>query len=119
MPYLSLDLEMSGPDPHWNEVIQIGAVLYDDNWQELGTFLSNVYPENEEAFSSHSEAIHGLTLDELNDAPMMHEVLPDFEAGREKFWVGNNLPLKAKNSITYKTCSSAGKAYCMMCSFCK
>ncbi len=79
MPYLVLDLEMSGPEPGWNEIIQIGAVLYDDNWKKLGTYLSNVYPENEEAFSIPSEEVHGLTLQELEDAPMIYEVLPVFE----------------------------------------
>ncbi|MBX7241024.1 MAG: 3'-5' exonuclease [Bacteroidia bacterium] len=79
MPYLVLDLEMSGPEPGWNEIIQIGAVLLDDNWKQLGTYLTNVYPENEEAFSIPSEEVHGLTLDELEDAPAVYEVLPEFE----------------------------------------
>jgi DNA polymerase III epsilon subunit-like protein len=44
MPYLVVDLEMSGPEPGYHEIIQIGAVLLNDNWVELGTFLTNVYP---------------------------------------------------------------------------
>jgi DNA polymerase-3 subunit epsilon len=79
MPFLSLDLEMSGPEPGWNDIIQIGAVLLDDNWNELGEFIENVYPENEEAFSSSSEKIHGLTLADLEDAPLIYDVLQDFE----------------------------------------
>ena len=51
MPYLVVDLEMSGPEPGYHEIIQIGAVLLNDNWVELGTYLSNVYPENEEALT--------------------------------------------------------------------
>ena len=49
MPYLVLDLEMTGPEPDYNEIIQLGAVLYDDTWLERGQYLTNVYPENKEA----------------------------------------------------------------------
>lgn len=79
MPYLVVDLEMSGPEPGYHEILQIGAVLLNDNWTELGTFFSNVYPENEEAFTASAEQIHGLSWDELQEAPMVYEVLEDFE----------------------------------------
>lgn len=79
MSYLVLDLEMTGPEPDYNEIIQIGAVLFDDEWNELGQYLTNVYPENEDAFSSHSEKIHNLSLDDLEDAPMIYDVLPELE----------------------------------------
>ncbi len=79
MSFLVLDIEMTGPEPGWNEIIQIGAELFDDNWQSLGTYLSNVYPENEESFSSHSEKIHGLSKEDLEDAPMIYDVIPEFE----------------------------------------
>lgn len=80
MHYLVLDLEMTGPEPGWNEIIQIGACLYDENWNELGQYLSNVYPENEESFSSYAEKVHNLSLADLDDAPMIYDVLPAFEA---------------------------------------
>lgn len=80
MEYLVIDLEMSGDDPSYHDVIEIGAVLYTDNWVELGRYQSYVYPENEEAFSKPSEEVHGITLDQLKDAPMLDDVLPEFEA---------------------------------------
>ncbi len=79
MHYLVIDLEMSGDDPSWHEIIQVGAVLYTEQWKELGRYKSNVYPENEEAFSKPSAEIHGLSLEVLKEAPMMSEVLPEFE----------------------------------------
>jgi DNA polymerase III subunit epsilon len=79
MNYLVIDLEMTGGDPSWHEIIQIGAVLYTEGWQELGRYKTLVYPENEEAFSKPSEAVHGISLDELKDAPMLDDVLPEFE----------------------------------------
>lgn len=80
MEYLVIDLEMSGDDPSYHDVIEIGAVLYTDNWLELGRYQSYVYPENEEAFSKPSEEVHGISLAQLKDAPMLDDVLPAFEA---------------------------------------
>jgi len=77
--YLVLDLEMSGMEVGWHEILQIGAVLYDQNWQELGQFLDDACPENKEAFSSSAEKVHGLSWDELQDAPMIYDLLPEFE----------------------------------------
>ncbi len=79
MPYLVVDLEMSGPDAGYHEIIQIGAVILNDNWSPLGTYLSNVYPENEEAFTASAEKVHGLSLDDLKEAPMIYEMFEDFE----------------------------------------
>ncbi len=79
MYYLVMDLEMTGLEPGWHEICQIGAVLYDDSWEELSRFLTNVYPENEESFSLPAVEVHGLTMEELEEAPMMHEALPEFE----------------------------------------
>lgn len=79
MHYLVLDLEMTGTEPGWHEIIQIGAVLYDQNWQELGRYLQNVYPENEDSFSLPAQEVHGLSEADLEDAPMIYEVLPEFE----------------------------------------
>lgn len=89
MPYLVLDLEMTGPEPDYNEIIQIGAVLFDDDWRERGQYLTNVYPENEDAFSSSSEKIHNLSLADLEDAPMMYDVLPELEE-----WICNQLGIR-------------------------
>jgi len=79
MSFLVLDIEMTGPEPGWNEIIQIGAEFFNDQWQSLGTYLQNVYPENEEAFTAKSEEVHGLSIDDLEDAPMIFDVIPEFE----------------------------------------
>lgn len=79
MKYLSLDLEMTGFEPGWHEIIQIGAVMLDENFEEIAEFETNVYPENEESFSSRSEQVHNLSMAELDDAPMLYEALEDFE----------------------------------------
>jgi len=95
MPYLVLDLEMTGPEPDYNEIIQIGAVLFDDDWTEKGQYLTNVYPENEDAFSSSSEKIHNLSLADLQDAPMMYDVLPAMED-----WICKQLNIRVPTGQT-------------------
>jgi len=94
MPNLVLDLEMTGPEPDYNEIIQIGAEIYDDEWNKKGEYLTNVYPENEDAFSGHSEEIHGISIDELDDAPMIYDVLPEFEA-----WIRESLYWQSDDSL--------------------
>jgi DNA polymerase III subunit epsilon len=95
MPFLVLDLEMSGPEPGYNEIIQVGAVLYDDDWTERGTYLSNVYPENEEAFTASSEKVHNLSLADLEDAPMIYDVLPEMEE-----WIIDKLGIVKRGPAT-------------------
>ncbi|MBE9462984.1 exonuclease domain-containing protein [Dyadobacter subterraneus] len=84
MAFLVLDIEMTGPEPGWNEIIQIGAEFFDDQWRSLGTYLQNVYPENEEAFTAKSEEVHGLSIDDLEEAPMIFDVIPEFEKWLKK-----------------------------------
>lgn len=98
MPYLVLDLEMSGPDPEYNEIIQIGAVLFDDDWQEKGRYLSNVYPENKEAFTASAEKVHNLSLADLEDAPMIYDVLPELEE-----WIIETLGIRKLGTSTDNT----------------
>ena len=79
MPYLILDLEMTGSEAGYHEIIQIGAVLADDNWTYLSEFESLVYPENQENISTAAEAVHGISVDELEDAPQSFEMIENFE----------------------------------------
>lgn len=95
MPFLVMDLEMTGTTPGWHEIIQIGAVLVDDEWNEKDTYLQNVYPENEESFSEPAENVHGLSIHQLQDAPMQYEVLPEFED-----WVRKGLNRKVPQEET-------------------
>ncbi|MDI9859346.1 3'-5' exonuclease [Flectobacillus roseus] len=80
MPYLILDLEMSGQEAGYHDIIQIGALLADNDWKVLSKFETLVYPDNEETFSSYSEKVHGISLEDLEDAPSSYDALEDFEA---------------------------------------
>ncbi|TAE76111.1 MAG: 3'-5' exonuclease [Bacteroidetes bacterium] len=107
--YLVLDLEMSGTDVEWHEIIQIGAVLYNEKWEELGQFLDNVYPQNREAFSASAEKVHGLSWEDLQDAPMLHEILPELEDWIvEK--VGIRKPTQAQKEGTLRSVMICGQS---------
>jgi DNA polymerase-3 subunit epsilon len=86
MPYLIFDLEMTGSESDYHDIIQIGAVLVDDHWNKVSEFESLVYPDNSETFSKYSEEIHGISLYELEDAPSAYDVFEDFES-----WMRKNL----------------------------
>lgn len=80
--YLCLDLEMSGGLPGIHDIIQIGAVLVDENFEEISSFATLVYPENEEDFDPDSKRVHGIARFELDDAPSLEEALDDME-----YWI--------------------------------
>jgi len=79
MPYLIFDLEMSGTESDYHDIIQIGAVLTDDNWNKISEFESLVYPDNPDTFSFYSEEIHGISLIDLEEAPSAYDVFDDLE----------------------------------------
>lgn len=80
--YLSIDLEMSGSIPGEHDIIQIGAVLVNENFEVLSEFESLVYPENEADFDPGSKKVHGISRFELEEAPSLEEALDDLE-----FWL--------------------------------
>ncbi|MCK6611715.1 MAG: 3'-5' exonuclease [Bacteroidia bacterium] len=82
--YLIIDLEMSGSESDYHDILQIGCVLADKNWKTMWEFESLVYPENPDSFSADSEKIHGLSLSDLQDAPLIEDVLENLETGLRK-----------------------------------
>jgi DNA polymerase-3 subunit epsilon len=101
-----LDLEMTGPEPGWNEIIQIGAIFTDGQFNELGSFSTLVFPENKESFSMLSGEIHGITQYDLQDAPMVHDALELFEN-----WILNCL--REKSGVRNPTRADLRK--CVIC----
>jgi len=72
MPYLFFDLEMTGTESDYHDIIQIVAVLVDKQWNKVSEFESLVYPDNPETISKYSEEIHGISLSDLEDALKKH-----------------------------------------------
>lgn len=86
MYYLVVDLEMTGPKPGYHDIIEIGAVLLNEEWHKVSTFGSLIYPQDAETMTTSAEAIHGISIDDLEDAPLLGAVLDDFE-----IWIRKSL----------------------------
>lgn len=82
--YLCIDLEMSGQTPGVHDIIQIGAVLLDENFEKISEFESLIYPENEADFDPGSKRIHGISRFELDEAPSLEETIDDLEYWLQK-----------------------------------
>ena len=94
MPYLIIDLEMSGTEYGFHDIIQIGAVLADDNLNTIAEFSSLVYPKNEGIFSEEAEEIHGISIFDLEEAELIHTVLDSFED-----WIREKLHRKKTDKL--------------------
>lgn len=95
MPYLILDLEMTGGETGYHDIIQIGAVIADDNWKMLSEYQTLVYPDNEENFSTYSEEVHGISIYDLEDAPQSFEAIEEFEK-----WIRKSLKRNQAVALT-------------------
>ncbi len=85
---------MTGSESDYHDIIQIGAVLVDEQWNKVSEFESLVYPDNPETISKYSEEIHGISLSDLEDAPSAYDVFEDFEN-----WIRKNLKRKQNENI--------------------
>ena len=75
--YVVVDIETTGLDSRFDEIIEIGAIKY-INDEEIGRFHSLVKPE--EGISDFITKLTGITEDMLVDAPSVSSVLPKFRA---------------------------------------
>ncbi len=92
--YLVLDLETTGTEVGYHEIIQIGAVLLDQAFNEISNFFSNVCPVYENRFSKEAQKIHYLSMIDLENSPAIYEVIPEFEN-----WILKSLKLKNKKEL--------------------
>jgi DNA polymerase-3 subunit epsilon len=76
--YIALDLETTGLMAETDRIVEIGAVRFLGSGQETGRYQQLVNPERR--MSPGAYAIHGISDDDLADAPPAREVLPAFLA---------------------------------------
>lgn len=86
MYYLIFDVETTGLEVGYHEIIQLGACLYDSKWHQISTFLTNIYPEHKDRFSIPASKVHELSIYDLDEAPQLHDALENFED-----WVLKNI----------------------------
>jgi DNA polymerase-3 subunit epsilon len=79
MNYLILDLEVTGDDPGWHDIVALSAVLCDENWQTKSEFSTLIYPSEDDGFKLVAERNPRIDLTELKDAPLPFDALEKFE----------------------------------------
>ncbi|WP_338997648.1 3'-5' exonuclease [Lactococcus formosensis] len=90
--YVVFDFETTGFSPQKNEIIQIGAVKYDQADQEIARFNQLIKPTRSYLPTKISE-LTGIWPASLLDQPVLAEVLPDFIAfSRDSLMVAHNAP---------------------------
>ncbi len=92
--YLVLDLETTGTEVGYHEIIQLGAVLLDQDFNEISNFFSNVCPVYENRFSKEAQKVHHLSMIDLENSPAIYEIIPQFED-----WILKSLKLKNKKEL--------------------
>ena len=86
MKYIIIDLEMNPLSKDYreerkvcrNEVIQIGAVALDENYQEIGCFKTLVKPQFNDFITRKIEQLTGITTEIVQDAPVFIDAIYQF-----------------------------------------
>ncbi|MCR5691898.1 MAG: exonuclease domain-containing protein [Eubacterium sp.] len=86
MKYIVLDLEMNGVPKGKGtayhachmEIIEIGAVALDDDYNEVGNFVSYVKPRFNDKIEERYERITGISTEMVKDAPEFEEAFGKF-----------------------------------------
>jgi len=72
--YVVLDLETTGLDPTYDEIIEISAIKF-SNGEKISEFTTLVKPENK--IDEYITQLTGITNEMVKDAPKIEKVLPD------------------------------------------
>ena len=86
MKHIVIDLEMNALDKKFKdkkiicgrEIIQIGAVLLDDQYQEIGYFNTLVKPQYNERIERKFEKLTGISTQMVQNAPVFLEAMEQF-----------------------------------------
>lgn len=86
MKYIIIDLEMNPLSKEFreerricrNEIIQIGAVALDENYQEVGAFKTFVKPQFNEMITRKIENLTGITTAMVQEAPVFEKAIRQF-----------------------------------------
>ncbi|WP_114906825.1 PolC-type DNA polymerase III [Ornithinimicrobium murale] len=129
--FASVDLETAGPngkegfDPVHGCIIEVGVVRYDETGSVTATYSQLVHPmpAAQESYRTGAVNIHGITWDDVADAPPWEQVAPQTSAALsratlvahnakfEKKWLGHHLPGFDENTPTVDTLLLAQRNY--------
>ncbi|MGC8838142.1 MAG: UvrD-helicase domain-containing protein [Anaerolineae bacterium] len=90
--FVVYDLETTGSSPHYDEVVEVGAVTLDRGQRVGPPFHALVRPTRR--ISREAQKVHGISQREVRDAPPVDAVLPRFLAYvGDAILVGHNVAL--------------------------
>ena len=83
--HIIVDLEMNGiakereiKGSTHKEIIEIGAVMLDESYSEIGTFMTYVKPQLNDTVESRYTALTGITTAMVQDAPVFKDAIRAF-----------------------------------------
>ena len=77
-PLIFVDIETSGLDPMYHDILEIGAIKTDQAFNELGQYESKIRMEHAMRAQAEALAINGYTEEAWEGAPSLHDVMIDF-----------------------------------------
>ena len=117
MHYIIFDLEWNcafyGKDKHINEIIELGAVLLDENFNEIDRFSQFVRPSKTKKLNKHVKNLTHITDQDVNSAADFKTVLHEFEQFKRQpdtiymTWSDTDLHVLSENCREILNCESA------------
>ena len=87
--YIAFDIETTGLDPMYDEIIEIGAIKI-ENGKEIETFSTLIKPEYE--INDFITELTGITNEMVQNAPKINEVLTRFmDFIKDSIILGHNI----------------------------
>ena len=128
MHYIIFDLEWNcafyGKDKHINEIIELGAVLLDENFNEIDRFSQFVRPSKTKKLNKHVKNLTHITDQDVNSAADFKTVLHEFEQFKRQSdtiymtWSDTDLHVLSENCREFLKCESADFIECDICNTC-
>ena len=90
--FLAVDLETTGLSPHYDRIVEVGAVKFTTEFKELSTFQTLVNPQR--PIPADASRVSGITDRTVEGAPLEEDVLPKFleYADASSYYVAHNAP---------------------------
>ena len=94
MRFIAFDLETTGTVPGVDQIVEIGAVLFNNNEVE-SVFSTLINPQR--SIPAGASAVNGITDDMVFDKPLIEDILPSFAEFCQEFpMVAHNAPFDSQ-----------------------
>jgi DNA polymerase-3 subunit epsilon len=98
MKFIAFDLETTGTVPGVDQIVEIGAVLF-NNYEVESVFSTLINPQR--SIPAGASAVNGITDDMVFDKPIIEDILPSFaEFCQDLPLVAHNAPFDSQFLLT-------------------